>query len=115
MTFINFCIYFAELKINIMSKSFPLNCPSCSSKLKVKSLHCDKCGTSVEGLFDLPPLASLTSDDQMFVLHFIKYSGSIKDMAKHLNLSYPTVRNMLDEIIERIKKIEVTYHQNQAK
>ena len=94
---------------NIMIKSFPLNCPSCSSGLKVKNLFCSKCGTSVEGLFELPPLASLTADDQMFVLHFIKYSGSIKDMAKHLNLSYPTVRNLLDEIIERIKLIEKQY------
>jgi len=98
-----------------MPKTFPLNCPSCSSKLKVKSLYCDKCGTSVEGLFDLPPLASLSADDQMFVLHFIKFSGSNKDMAKHLNLSYPTVRNMLDEIIEKIKTIETTYNQTEEK
>ena len=91
-----------------MAKSLPLTCPSCSARLKVKSLQCDKCGTSVEGLFDLPSLVSLPADDQMFVLHFIKYSGSLKDMAKHLNLSYPTVRNMLDEIIDRISKIEKT-------
>lgn len=93
-------------KLNIMAKSLPLTCPGCSTRLKVKSLLCDKCGTSVEGLFDLPPLVSLPANDQLFVLHFIKYSGSLKDMAKHLNLSYPTVRNMLDEIIDRILKIE---------
>jgi hypothetical protein len=89
-----------------MAKSLPLTCPSCSARLKVKSLQCDKCGTSVEGLFDLPSLVSLPADDQMFILHFIKSSGSLKDMAKHLNLSYPTVRNLLDEIIDRISKIE---------
>ena len=98
-----------------MAKSFPLNCPSCNAGLKVKSLQCSACGTSVDGLFDLPPLASMSATDQLFALNFIKYSGSIKDMAQHLNLSYPTVRNMLDEIIERIKKIEVTYNQNQTK
>lgn len=89
-----------------MAKSLPITCPSCSIRLKVKSLQCDKCGTSVEGLFDLPPIVSLPADDQLFMLHFIKSSGSLKDMAKHLNLSYPTVRNMLDEIIGRISKIE---------
>jgi len=98
-----------------MTKSFPLNCPSCSSKLKVKSLYCDKCGTSVDGLFDLPPLASLSADDQMFILHFVLFSGSNKDMAKHLNLSYPTVRNMLDEIIEKIKVIETANQQTKEK
>ncbi|MFH0865764.1 MAG: DUF2089 family protein [Bacteroidota bacterium] len=91
-----------------MAKSLPITCPSCNTGLKVKSLQCDKCGTSVEGLFDLPPIASIPADDQLFVLHFIKCSGSLKDMAKHLNLSYPTVRNMLDEIIGRITKIEKT-------
>jgi hypothetical protein len=93
-------------KLNIMAKSLPLTCPSCNTRLKVKSLLCDKCGTSVEGLFDLPSLVSLPADDQLFILHFIKSSGSLKDMAKHLNLSYPTVRNLLDEIIDRISKIE---------
>jgi hypothetical protein len=40
------------------------------------------------------------------VLEFIKASGSLKEMAKLLGLSYPTVRNRLDEIIERIRFTE---------
>jgi hypothetical protein len=69
----------------------------------VKSLKCEACQTEVSGLYDLPELARLSSDDQQFVLQFVKCSGSLKDMAKYLNLSYPTVRNLLDDIIERIK------------
>ena len=84
----------------------PSLCPSCHSQLKVKNLSCAKCGTEVAGLYDFPPLVSLPQDDQTFILKFIKCSGSLKDMAKQLNLSYPTVRNMLDEIIEKIKKFE---------
>ena len=98
-----------------MAKTFPLNCPSCNAGLKVKSLQCSNCGTSVDGLFDLPPLASLSATDQLFVLIFIKYSGSIKEMAKHLTLSYPTVRNMLDDIIERVKAIELLYNKPDEK
>jgi len=60
----------------------------------------------VHGAFDLPALARLSQKDQEFILKFIKYSGSLKEMANELKLSYPTVRNMLDEIIERIVKIE---------
>jgi len=58
--------------------------------------------TEVSGMFDLPALARLSPDDQQFVLQFVKCSGSIKDMAKFLKLSYPTVRNLLDDIIEKI-------------
>ena len=81
----------------------PCICPSCQSQLKVKSLKCDTCLTEVSGLYDLPALARLSPDDQQFVLQFIKCSGSLKDMAKYLKLSYPTVRNLLDDIIGRIE------------
>lgn len=89
-----------------MQKRIPFECPSCNSQLKVKSLHCDQCGTTIDGLFDLPFPAKLNHDEQQFILNFIKFSGSLKDMAKHLNLSYPSVRNLLDDLIEKINKME---------
>ena len=81
----------------------PCICPSCQSQLKVKSLKCETCQTEVSGLFDMPELARLSPIDQQFILQFVRYSGSIKEMAKFLNLSYPTVRNRLDDIIEKLK------------
>ena len=99
MNILKNCFIFAEILIVML----PCNCPSCQSQLKVKSLKCDTCQTEVSGLYDLPALARLSTDDQQFVLQFVKCSGSLKDMAKFLNLSYPTVRNLLDDIIERIK------------
>jgi len=57
-------------------------------------------------LYELPALARLSTDDQQFVLQFVKCSGSLKEMAKYLNLSYPTVRNLLDDIIERVNNEE---------
>lgn len=92
-----------------MIKKIPQMCPSCSHRLCVKSLHCASCGTTVDGMFSLPVLASLQEADQLFILAFVKSSGSLKEMSKHLNLSYPTVRNMLDDIINRIKNLE---HEN---
>ena len=81
----------------------PRICPSCQSQLKVKSLTCENCLTEVSGLYELPVLLRLNPEDQDFILQFVKFSGSLKDMAKHLNLSYPTVRNRLDDIIEKMK------------
>jgi hypothetical protein len=69
-------------------------------------LRCDRCETEVDGLYVLPALISLPQDDQEFVLQFIKTSGSLKEMASLLKVSYPTVRNRLDEIIERLKESE---------
>jgi hypothetical protein len=72
----------------------------------VKSLICERCQTEIQGQYELPLLARLSVDDQGFILEFIKASGSLKEMARLLGLSYPTVRNRLDEIIERINLVE---------
>ena len=83
-------------------KTLPTRCPSCGERLAVKRLHCQVCDTEVEGSYTLPPLASLSKEDQEFTLEFIKVSGSLKEMAKIMRVSYPTVRNRLDEIIGKL-------------
>jgi len=90
--------------------TLPCICPSCQTSLKVKSLTCDHCLTEVTGLYELPVLSRLKPDEQDFILQFVKYSGSLKDMAKYLKLSYPTVRNRLDDVIDRLKKEETLIH-----
>jgi hypothetical protein len=54
-------------------------------------------------MYPLPPLASLSAEDQTFILEFVKSSGSLKDMAALMKVSYPTVRNRLDEVIGRLQ------------
>jgi hypothetical protein len=81
--------------------------------LAVKRLYCDHCQTEVEGLYALPPLAALTPEDAEFILEFIKASGSLKDMARILGVSYPTVRNRLDDIISRLTHPETKPKENQ--
>lgn len=89
-----------------MEKKLPLKCPSCESLLKVKQLYCENCKTEVIGLFSLPIISQLSLDDQKFILDFVQASGSLKVMAQKMKLSYPTVRNKLDEIIKGINKLE---------
>ena len=93
-------------------KLLPVECPACNSKLKVKSLICQHCETEIQGEYELPVLAKLSPEEQAFILDFIKSSGSLKEMARLLRLSYPTVRNRLDEIIEHLKQDESNEHNN---
>jgi hypothetical protein len=69
-------------------------------------MKCETCGTEVSGSYPLPVLIRLSAEDQVFILQFVKSSGSLKEMAHYLKLSYPTVRNLLDEIIKKINSYE---------
>ncbi|MCD8177098.1 MAG: DUF2089 domain-containing protein [Tannerellaceae bacterium] len=89
-----------------VKKKLPLECPGCERPLKVGRLFCGVCETEVCGSFELPLLARLTEKEQAFVLEFVKSSGSLKDMAKTMGVSYPTVRNVLDDLIGKLKNME---------
>lgn len=79
-------------------------CPFCKEKLKVKKLECVKCNLSLEGEFYTSPIIGLNEEQQSFVELFILNSGSLKEMAKILGVTYPTVRSRLDEIISSLKE-----------
>jgi len=87
-------------------RKLPDICPSCSASLQVTSLGCSSCETIVSGKFQLPILARLAIDEQKFISDFVKSSGSLKVMAQQLGLSYPTVRNLLDDIILKLQENE---------
>jgi hypothetical protein len=90
----------------MISPKLPVTCPSCSNTLKVTQLSCPECSTAVSGGFDLPILARLNEDEQNFILRFFLSSGSLKQMAIEMGNSYPTVRNKLDDLIEKVKALQ---------
>jgi hypothetical protein len=51
------------------------------------------------------PLLQLGEEDLGMVTAFILVSGSIKDLAGQYGVSYPTMRQRLDRLIERVRKI----------
>lgn len=61
----------------------------------------------LEGSFELPPLARLTTEDQIFVTAFIRNHGSIKDMEELFGISYPTVKNRLNRIAHQLEFVEI--------
>ena len=76
-------------------------------------LACPNCRTSVRGDYPLPPMSRLGADDQQFALALVLRSGSLKKMAKLYGVSYPTVRNRLDSLIERLGTI-IESHERDA-
>ncbi len=87
-------------------KQLPTICPSCQGELNVQRLACGTCGTTVGGSFELPILVRLSKEDQAFIIRLIEASGSLKEMARVYRLSYPTIRNRLDSLIDRIAEIK---------
>jgi hypothetical protein len=78
-------------------------CSYCGDAMRVTKLTCEACGLSHEGDFLTPRLYRLAPEEQRFVEMFVLASGSLKQMAELLGVSYPTVRNRLDRLIERIR------------
>jgi hypothetical protein len=64
-------------------------------------------GIDIRGEFELPPLAGLRFEDQVFVSEFVRCHGSIKYMEKAFGISYPTVKNRLNRIVQQLHLVEV--------
>jgi hypothetical protein len=85
-----------------MQPKVPVQCPSCENALAVTQLSCPSCSTVVSGNYNLPLLLQISEEEQNFILQFFLSSGSLKEMALQMGNSYPTVRNKLDDIIQKI-------------
>jgi hypothetical protein len=62
---------------------------------------------TIEGSFTLAPLASLSAEDQIFVMAFVRCHGSIKEMEEMFGISYPTVKNRINRIARQIEFVEI--------
>jgi hypothetical protein len=74
--------------------------------LIVERVKIPESGIAIEGSFELPVLARLLEDDQVFVMAFIKSEGVIKEMEKIFGVSYPTIKNRLARIAEQLQFVE---------
>lgn len=73
-------------------------CPACGSDLEVTRLQCFNCDTGIEGRFETCKFCLLTREQQDFIETFIRVRGNIREVERELGISYPTVRNRLDQV-----------------
>ncbi len=75
--------------------------------ISVERVRLKETGIAIEGSFELPSLARLTMEDQIFVMAFVRSHGSIKEMEKLFGISYPTVKNRLNAIANRLEFVDI--------
>jgi hypothetical protein len=63
-------------------------------------------GMAIEGEFELPQLATLSLEDQVFVTAFVRSHGSIKEMERIFGVSYPTIKSRLNRISQNLDFVE---------
>jgi hypothetical protein len=61
---------------------------------------------AIEGGFELPQLARLSADDQIFITAFVRSHGSIKEMERIFGVSYPTIKSRLTRIANSLEFVE---------
>lgn len=83
-------------------KDYLEKCPVCDGKLITTDYQCEDCGTHISGYFKGSKLSKLSKEDLEFIEIFVMNRGSIKEIEKVMGISYPTVRNKLDNVIKAL-------------
>jgi hypothetical protein len=73
-------------------------CPVCGANTEITKISCHACDTTVEGHFQLCRFCRLSTEQKTFIDVFIKCRGNIKEVEKELGVSYPTVKNRLEDV-----------------
>jgi len=80
----------------------PRDCPVCSERLRVTRLGCDACGTGLSGDFEQCEFCALDAGDRDVLRVFLASRGNIKELERHLGVSYPTARARFDDLIRKL-------------
>jgi hypothetical protein len=80
----------------------PRDCPVCADQLYVTRLGCSSCGTELSGGFKPCAFCGLADDDLELLRVFLVSRGNMKDLERHLGVSYPTARQRYTDLLDRL-------------
>jgi hypothetical protein len=80
----------------------PRHCPVCGDTLALTRLSCDECGTELAGHFPTCQYCSLNTEDRETLRVFLQSRGNVKELERHLGVSYPTARARFDGILTKL-------------
>ena len=79
-------------------------CPSCSGQLIISECQCTECRLQIRGEFRLGRFSTLSEEELTFIRVFLAARGNLSEVERILGVSYPTIRNKLDEINEILNR-----------
>ena len=77
-------------------------CPVCESQLSVTRLHCNTCGTTIDGEFNVGRFARLGRDQLLLLEAFLRSRGNLRELERELGVSYPTVRGRVENLLRTL-------------
>ncbi|MCI1966604.1 MAG: DUF2089 domain-containing protein [Oscillospiraceae bacterium] len=82
-----------------MEYAAPTKCSVCGAELRITRLTCPNCESEITGNFSPCRYSSLNDRQKLFLDTFLKCRGNIKEVERTMSLSYPTIKNMLEELL----------------
>lgn len=80
----------------------PRDCPVCGQRLALTRLSCEDCGSELSGTFGACDFCALGDEDRDILRVFLSSRGNMKDVERHLGVSYPTARSRFDALLGRL-------------
>ena len=80
----------------------PANCPVCNHRFMTTRVACPECSTELSGAFTQCEFCVLTDEDRDVLRVFLASRGNMKDLERHLGVSYPTARSRFDALLGKL-------------
>jgi len=74
----------------------------CGDQLAVTRLGCGGCGSELAGIFASCEFCALDDKDTDLLRVFLASRGNLREVEKHLGVSYPTARLRFAELLEKL-------------
>ena len=84
----------------------PRSCPACGDRLHVSELACEECATRVSGSFPTCEFCGLDDEQRGMLRVFLASRGNMKELERHLGVSYPTARARFSELLATLGMAE---------
>ena len=79
------------------------DCPCCGGTLHIAALQCPDCGVELRNTFAVSAFDRLNREQMDFLLSFLKHRGSLKSLQEELDISYPTAKKRLEELVSALE------------
>lgn len=80
----------------------PRDCPVCGERLALTRLSCQECGTELSGVFEACEFCALSPSDRDVLRVFLTSRGNLKELERHLGVSYPTARARFESLLAKL-------------